>query len=142
MKCKCGYEGLAEIGNFPNEVDGGKYKNLKYMNTPYRCPNCKSNKNMEHINSIDSIAKVIKLGEICYKKIPYPHKTKKIVRFFFGGADKTFISYSIHCPLCKWGISSTISLEEYETLKKEFPKYIFVGIDVNDPNSLARVKEM
>ena len=29
MKCKCGYEGLIEIGKFPDERWGGKY--VKYI---------------------------------------------------------------------------------------------------------------
>lgn len=128
MRCKCGYEGWAELGNFPDERFGGKYKDLPYMNTHYRCPKCKTNKNMEHINSIDRIREVLILGEFCHRKTPYPHKAKKSVDFLTGGADKSTVGYSINCPICSWGSSSAIPIEEYEKLKKEIKEGRLTGV--------------
>jgi len=131
MKCKCGYEGWAEIGNFPDERFGGKYKD---MNTPYRCPKCKSNKNILYIDAIDRIRKVLILGEICRRNIPYPHKAKKKVEFITGGADNSTVGYSIYCPICGWGEGSAIKLEDYEKLVNEAKsgKFILVQKDVDE----------
>jgi len=59
MKCKCGYEGLAEIGSFPDERFGGKYKDNQKWNMPFSCPKCKTNKNIQYTNCLDTIQNII-----------------------------------------------------------------------------------
>ena len=125
MKCKCGYEGLAEIGNFPDESCGGKYKNLPYMNVRFRCPVCKSNKKMEHINSIDSIRHALLFGEFCTRN---HQRTRRVVEFVTSYSNKSFVGYSISCPVCMYGEASGITPKEYANLIKEAEEGKFILI--------------
>ncbi len=115
MECKCGYKGLAEIGDFPDERWG------EIIGTcSYRCPECKSNKNIMYNHAIDSIAEVI-----------VRNRFRNVLQFFFEGADKNTIGFSITNPRTKLGHGSTITVEEFEMLRKKYPKYVFVGVNVD-----------
>jgi rubredoxin len=119
MKCKCGYEGWAEIGQFEDERFGGKYKS---MLVTFRCPSCKTNKNVIHINAIDSIREALRFPRTCcgVKGETKEHSPiKQVVTFIEGGADTTTVGYSIHCPFCHWGHGSIIPKEDFERLKSE-----------------------
>ena len=107
MKCKCGYEGLAEIGNFPDERFDGKYLDNPKMNIPYICPKCKFNKNIIHINQIDSVRSALR----------NPHG--RIITFSKMDLCPDLISYCI-CDSKGYGCASTISLIEYNGLIDEF----------------------
>lgn len=107
MICKCGYDGLSEIGSFPDDRFDGKYQNNPKMNIPHRCPKCKSVKNVKHINSIDSIRQALYQPD------------GRTVSFITGGADKNTVGYSI-VNSKHWGCSSAISVKEYNNLIEEF----------------------
>jgi len=111
MHCNCGFIGWAEVGNF------GFDKEWLSMNN-YRCPKCGTiDRGKFVIHSIDRIRCCLLFPEFCTRKIPLPHKERKVVEFITGEADNTTVGYSIHCPNCGWGEGSAISKEDYEKLK-------------------------
>lgn len=126
MLCKCGYDGLAQIGRFPDERFGGKYKLMPYMNSHFRCPKCKTNKDMEHINAIDSVREAL----------TFPRG--RFVSFLTGCANKETVGYSI-VNAKGWGCSSAISRQEYEDLKKEFPQLNIGRVTQSCDNALRSI---
>lgn len=126
MKCHCGFEGFAEIGNFPDERFGGKYKDIPPMNIPYRCPKCKTNKDIENINSYDEILRTFLQPSICRGGMARRKhlSVKQVVSFLFGGADHETVGYSIYCPICTYGTSSAITKEEHQEIIKRLPQKV------------------
>lgn len=100
MECECGYIGKAEIGDFNDNIFHSGY-------THFRCPKCKSNKNIKWLHPIDGIREVL----------IYPQG--KTVRFTSGGRDNKTIGF---CILNKnnWGHASAIPIQEFIELKEEF----------------------
>ncbi len=120
MKCsKCKFEGEAEVGKFGKD------------SLPFRCPKCKSTK-LEHYDTIDEIRRALLFPRVCWgveRKHPdFP--SKQVVEFITGGADKTTVGYSIHCPVCSWGSGSCITKKEYEKLLKEQKMLIVKDADI------------
>lgn len=101
MECKCGYRGIAEIGQFKG-LRHGQEREL-----PYRCPKCKS-LDFRWINEIDSVRLALIQPD-----------GRNIVNLLTGGADPSFVGYSIFDPTTHYGRGGTISLEEYKALKEE-----------------------
>jgi hypothetical protein len=101
MNCKCGYSGLAEVGNYISRKfskDGSPIS--------FRCQRCKSSESIVYINSIDSVREAL------------IRPNGRTVSFYTGGGDHGFIGYSI-TDKNNFGVGSTISFQEYEDLLKE-----------------------
>ena len=141
MECNCGYKGLAELGNFPDESCNGKYKDLPFMNTHYRCPKCKSNKKIKWLTPIDSIRYALLFGEFCNGTIcNQPHnKTRKNVEFITSNSNNRFVGYSISCPICHYGHGSGILIKEYENLIKEVKEGKFILIQKDADTELNKL---
>lgn len=123
MKCKCGYEGPAEIGEFRD-------KDVPWT-VHYKCPECKTVNTLKikYIESFDRIRAVLLYPEKCQgvKGETEEHApVDKVVEFITGGADLNTVGYGIGCPVCQWGTGSAISKEEFEKLKKLYPDKIVV----------------
>jgi len=122
MKCECGYEGWAEIGEFKDE---------QKQTVNYRCPKCMTYKGIEYLDSIDIVQTALLYPSTCSGKEGRKHtKIREIVEFITGGAEPSIIGYSIHCPVCHWGSASTIPLEDFEKLKKKFGCLNTINVNV------------
>lgn len=122
MKCKCGYEGWAEMGNFG-------FNKEKLRIDHYRCPKCKSSTDVIYIDPIDSVRQFLMFGGFCNRSESLPHKAKKKIDFITGGADNNLVGYSIYCPICIWGVGSAIEREDYEKLIKEAEEGKFILVE-------------
>ncbi len=133
MKCDCGYEGWAEIGQFKDER-----KPVLPFKVTHRCPKCKTNKNINYLDSIDTILSALIYPQFCRGKMNKNHQTiKKKVQFITGGAESSIVGYSIHCPICNYGTGSAIPLKDFEKLTKKFQN--LSSIDVN--TGLAKINK-
>ncbi len=115
MKCKCGYEGPAEVGDF------GKHP--EYWFTMYwKCPKCLSTDSIVHLNPIDTIKKALLFPHICgghrEDHLPKHRDTEEVVNFLAHNKNREWIGYSIHCPICNWGQGSGISIKDFKLLVK------------------------
>jgi len=95
MKCKCGFEGEPEYGDF-------KDKEL-LAHVHIRCPQCKSTRHIV-IEDWERIKMAILYPEHCYGSPDWRAmhgaghmKTQKVIQIHLDG------SYSIYCPVCHWG---------------------------------------
>lgn len=112
MKCKCGYEGPAEVGDFG-------FDKTKLYRRHFKCPKCGST-DMSLIHSIDSIKRALLFPRKCSGvrgETPSHKEVEVVVNFLFGGANGS-VGYSIHCPICGWGQGSAIIRDEYIELKR------------------------
>lgn len=105
MECKCGYKGLAEIGNFSGSRHGQHRDEIHF-----RCPKCKTF-DFRWINEIDSVREAL--------IFPTEHNHVSMSQ---GEASPDLCFYSIYNPSTSWGHSGTISIEEYNELINEFPQ--------------------
>lgn len=129
MECRCGYKGPAEVGDF-----GLNTKLL--LQEHYRCPKCKGLRDkIRWLHSPDSIRKELMFPSLCHGPEKRHSPARRVVTFIIGGDNKT-VGYSIHCLLCTWGESSSISIEDAMAIKKEFGDKINF---VNAENELRKL---
>lgn len=94
MRCKCGYEGDPEYGEF---VD----PDFPLWKVHIRCPMCLKTRHII-IEVHEHVKMAILYPEYCYGSPDYGRheKTKKEILILKG---MHLDGYSIYCPLCSWG---------------------------------------
>lgn len=133
MKCKCGYEGEPEYGEFFRvvESDGraistetSRIMAGQVMPIPshVRCPKCKTT---EHIiiETWEHIKIAILYPEYCSGSSDWraTHgtghiRTRKAITFLNAGTG--IGGYSMYCPVCDWGEAGGLPQDKVEELRK------------------------
>jgi len=119
MKCRCGYEGDPEYGEFQD-------LNFPTLKVHMRCPMCFSTwKFMVEVH--ERIKMCILYPEYCYGSVDYgKHEpVKNVVLIFKGKGDLD--AYSIFCPLCGWGEGGGLDKQQSKELVALGAKVEVVG---------------
>ena len=128
MKCKCGYEGWAELGIFPNDRLEGKYKD---QTLNFRCPQCKTNKNTLYLTEPDGFRIDLYFG-----------REHGIMLSVAGrgvlAPDLVFYSKMYSGGM---GSSGTISYENYGAIRKEALEKFGIPLKDLQPPSKEQVEE-
>lgn len=121
MKCKCGYKGDPEFGDFKDDE-------IPLWIQHIRCPECKSTRHII-IETWERVKMAILYPEYCSGSPDWvprhgKHiKTKKAIMLLNAGPSGIG-GYSIYCPVCQWGEGGGLEQEKVEELRKLYAEKV------------------